>query len=169
MHKPVPLYDKGGSAMSKQQEIKLIIWDLDNTLWQGTLSENTVTGLTEGIRQIIETLDARGILQSIASKNDFEPAMAQLKQWGLNDYFLYPQINWHPKSENIREILKKINLAADAPHLLTIKLLKGRGGIQPAGGDLSGCIGYSGTSGAQRDESAIYHRGFPSEKKNVSE
>ncbi len=37
--KPVPLYDKGGSAMSKQQEIKLIIWDLDNTLWQGTLGE----------------------------------------------------------------------------------------------------------------------------------
>ena len=35
--------------------IKLIIWDFDETLWRGTLSESTVT-VTDEIRVFIEEI-----------------------------------------------------------------------------------------------------------------
>ncbi len=31
-------------------------------------------------------LDSRGILQSVASKNDYDDTMAKLKEFGLNEY-----------------------------------------------------------------------------------
>jgi methoxymalonate biosynthesis protein len=50
--------------------VKCLVWDLDNTLWQGTLLEDPDVKLSDEIRDVIVALDSRGILQSIASKND---------------------------------------------------------------------------------------------------
>jgi FkbH-like protein len=58
-------------------------------------------------------LDGRGILHSIASKNDHETALAKLKELGLDEYFLYPQINWSSKAANIQTIVQSINIGAD--------------------------------------------------------
>lgn len=95
-------------------KIKLVIWDLDNTLWKGVISEEDNIVISEEIQYVIKKLDERGILQSIASKNDYERAMHYLKIAGIEEYFLYPQINWNPKSENINYIIKKLNLGSDA-------------------------------------------------------
>ncbi len=95
-------------------KMKLVVWDLDNTLWKGTLTENDNVVISDEVLNIIKTLDQRGILQSIASKNDFDVAYEKLKKAGIEDMFLYPQINWNPKSENIRFIIKKINIGDDA-------------------------------------------------------
>lgn len=93
---------------------KCVIWDLDNTLWEGILSEDKTVRLRPGVPEIIKTLDERGILQSIASKNDHESAMAVLRELGLADYFLYPQINWNSKSSSVQRIAKALNLGLDA-------------------------------------------------------
>ena len=45
--------------------IKLVIWDLDNTLWQGTLTEGGVEKLRPGVLGVIRELDRRGIGQAI--------------------------------------------------------------------------------------------------------
>jgi len=87
---------------------------LDNTLWKGILLENETPVISEEIRFIVLELDARGILQSIASKNDTEAALAVLEREGLIDYFLHPQIHWNPKSTSIRTIAKKLNIAVDS-------------------------------------------------------
>ncbi len=96
-----------------EQKIKCVVWDLDNTLWNGILSEGDDVQLRSGVIDIIKTLDERGILQSIASKNEFSDAYVKLEEMGIAEYFLYPQINWNPKSESVKNISKNLNLALD--------------------------------------------------------
>jgi len=91
-----------------------VIWDLDNTLWEGTLTENGGSALRPGALEAIQELDRRGIVQSIVSKNDFEPAAARLKQFGIFEYFLCPQISWNAKSEGIKTILDLLNIKPEA-------------------------------------------------------
>lgn len=92
---------------------KLVIWDLDNTIWDGVISEDSEVILRDGIVTVISELDNRGILQSISSKNNYEQAMEQIKKFDLYKYFVYPMINWNNKSENIEIIVKNINIAMD--------------------------------------------------------
>ncbi len=93
--------------------IKCVIWDLDNTLWDGVLVENDQVALRRETVRAIEILDERGILHSIASRNDHDLAMAKIEEFGLADYFLYPQINWGTKSESVARIAELINIGVD--------------------------------------------------------
>lgn len=97
-----------------RKTIKVLVWDLDNTVWQGTLLEGDNVRLREGVRATLETLDKRGILHSIASKNDDKLAMTKLREIGIGEYFLYPQVNWNSKAANIRTIAGSINIGLDA-------------------------------------------------------
>jgi FkbH-like protein len=90
--------------------VKGLVWDLDNTLWEGVLLEGDTIKLRPGVREIIETLDRRGILQSIASRNDHDAAMDKLAEFGLHEYFLYPQISWGPKSVSVARIAEMLNI-----------------------------------------------------------
>ena len=89
------------------------LWDLDNTLWDGVLIEGDQVRLRAGIPQLLKYLDERGILQSIASNNDHQSAWKELTRLGVADYFLYPQINWTPKSRNISAIAKQLGTGLD--------------------------------------------------------
>ncbi|MBS9429998.1 HAD-IIIC family phosphatase [Photorhabdus akhurstii] len=93
--------------------VKCVIWDLDNTIWEGVLSEQDEVKLKENIAQIIKKLDSMGILQSISSRNDASDAMAKLREFELDEYFIYPQINWGPKSLSIERIQKSLNISTD--------------------------------------------------------
>ncbi len=101
------------SIPKKPQSIKCVVWDLDNTLWQGTLLEDVHVTLRPEVLDIIKTLDSRGILHSIASKNDHTTAMHKLEELGIRDYFLYPQINWNPKTSSIEAIARSLNIGLD--------------------------------------------------------
>jgi len=105
-----------GSAKDKVATFKCVVWDIDNTLWEGTLVEDGPERLClrPGIREVIEELDTRGILHSIASKNNADEAFSILKKLGLGNYFLYPQISWGPKSEGIKAIARHLNIGLDA-------------------------------------------------------
>jgi methoxymalonate biosynthesis protein len=93
--------------------VKCLVWDLDNTLWEGTLLEGDELRLRPGVRETIEALDARGVLHSIASKNDHETAMAQLALFGLAEYFVVPRISFGRKSDAVREIADELSFALD--------------------------------------------------------
>jgi methoxymalonate biosynthesis protein len=56
-------------------------------------------------------LDARGILQAVASKNDHEPAWARLEELGVAEYFVLAHINWGAKSDSVRAIADELNFA----------------------------------------------------------
>jgi FkbH-like protein len=100
---------------TKAKTIKAVVWDLDNTMWQGTLIEDGAAKLVlkPGIPELLKKLDERGILLSVASKNNHDEAMAVLKQFGIDDYFLVPQISWGPKSEAIKAIAAGLNIGID--------------------------------------------------------
>lgn len=99
--------------MSKEKELKCIVWDLDNTIWDGILLESPEVMLKPGIRELLTELDKRGILLSIASKNNYEDAMLKLREFGIDDFFLYPQIGWNAKSDSVSIIREKLNLGID--------------------------------------------------------
>ncbi len=89
--------------------IKLIIWDLDDTFWKGTLSEGGAQVITKNIQLIKDTTDA-GIINSICSKNEPTPTIQYLKQLGIWDYFVFTSINWDNKGVRIRQIIEQMAL-----------------------------------------------------------
>ncbi|MEU4175696.1 HAD-IIIC family phosphatase [Streptomyces sp. NPDC026589] len=92
---------------------KCVVWDLDDTLWHGTLADGDDVVLKDGVAEIVRTLDARGILQSIASKNNHDDAVRKLNDFGIAEYFLRPQINWNSKSSSIAAIREQLNIGID--------------------------------------------------------
>ncbi len=103
------------AGAEKEKKLKCVVWDLDNTLWEGILIEDgpEKLRLRERAIEVIKETDARGILHSIASKNHPEPVLELLSRWGIRDYFLHPQIGWRPKSESVARIAKALNIGVD--------------------------------------------------------
>jgi len=96
-----------------EKKIKCVIWDLDNTIWDGVLIEDDEITLRGEALDIIKTLDERGILQSIASKNEYDIALEMLRKFNIDEYFLYPQIGWGAKSSSVKSIAESINIGMD--------------------------------------------------------
>ena len=105
-------FEKNNKEKGKKK-IKCIAWDLDNTLWDGVFIEGSVT-LKKDIKKIIKSIDERGIINSIISKNDKEEVMKFLEKEKIAEYFVMPQINWDPKSVNIERLAKQMNIGIDA-------------------------------------------------------
>lgn len=99
----------------RSRTAKCVVWDLDDTIWRGTLVEDGREALVlnpAALATIVE-LDRRGILQSVASRNDPDTALAALTTFGIRDYFLFPQINWGPKSAGVRQIAELLDIGLD--------------------------------------------------------
>jgi FkbH-like protein len=92
---------------------KCVVWDLDNTLWDGVCLETKVNVKPE-VSKTVKELDSRGILNSIASRGDENLSLNILRENKLLDYFLLPQINWLPKSQSILKITSELNLSLDS-------------------------------------------------------
>lgn len=91
--------------------IKCIVWDLDGTLWRGTLAESDTLSPVESVVRIVREADAQGVIQSIASRNDENAARRQLEAFYLDAYFLYPQIEpGIVKSSAIQAIAARFNI-----------------------------------------------------------
>jgi FkbH-like protein len=120
---PVPVLEKSDKALLMEASksahrpgtAKCVVWDLDDTIWRGTLAEDGHESLTlhpAALSTIIE-LDRRGILQSIATKNDPEATLASLQAFKIRDYFLFPQIGWGPKSTSVKRIAELLDIGLD--------------------------------------------------------
>ncbi len=89
--------------------VKLLIWDLDETFWSGTLSEGGITARPQNIA-LVRTLAERGIVSSICSKNDLAQARAKLEELGVWEYFVFAHIDWTPKGQAIKGIISDMGL-----------------------------------------------------------
>lgn len=104
---------------------KLIVTDLDDTLWGGVVGDVGWEGLQVGghdhigeafvdLQGAMKTLRNRGILLAIASKNDEDAAVKALRQHP--EMVLRPEdfsswrINWNDKAANIVEIAAELQL-----------------------------------------------------------
>ena len=91
------------------KKIKLIIWDLDDTFWDGTLSEGEITPIKHNC-DLVKNLTLRGIVNTVCSKNDFNPAMDKLQEIGMKEYFVFSSIDWTPKGNRIAKMIKEMGL-----------------------------------------------------------
>jgi len=99
---------------------KVLIIDMDNTLWGGVIGEEEIKLSNDGVGKIyldfqkkIKKLKELGILLAICSKNNFEDGVKGLNHTNsiLNeDDFIIKKINWNDKASNIKEIIEELNL-----------------------------------------------------------
>lgn len=92
--------------------VKLIVWDLDDTLWEGTLAEGDEVLPRREFFEAISKLNNQGIVNSIVSKNDFNVARAKLEELGYWDLFVFPCIAFEPKGSQVKQLLEDMSLRA---------------------------------------------------------
>jgi FkbH-like protein len=100
--------------------VKMVIVDLDDTLWRGILAEQesvtleVIEGWPLGVIDALAFLRKRGVILAIASKNEevnVERVFEQLLRHRLPlSSFALKRINWLPKTQNISEMLAEANL-----------------------------------------------------------
>lgn len=104
-------------------QVKAVIFDLDNTLWRGQIAEDYRPDRTPwprggwqlGIWEAIQHVRMRGILVAICSKNDVDVVsrhwenVVQPPVIKLEDFAIV-KINWNDKEKNILEICQEFNI-----------------------------------------------------------
>jgi FkbH-like protein len=98
--------------------IKCVIWDLDDTLWRGVLPDGDDVTLDPDAAALVRALDDLGIVQSISSKNDHDPAMRKLEEFEIAQYFVYPEITWGAKSRGVSRTVESLNISFDSVALI---------------------------------------------------
>ncbi|MGO9601443.1 MAG: HAD-IIIC family phosphatase [Isosphaeraceae bacterium] len=87
---------------------KLVVCDLDNTLWDGVIGEGAVIPYLDRQR-ILQELKAKGIVLAVNSKND--PRNVQWNGGLLKESdFVDLQVNWDSKITNMKRIRENLNL-----------------------------------------------------------
>src|SRR5262245_31678021 len=91
------------------ERVRLVIWDLDETFWRGTLTEGGVEYL-QAHHDIVVQLARRGVISSICSRNNHSQVEALLREAGLWDYFVFPSIDWTAKGPRLRALVEAVQL-----------------------------------------------------------
>lgn len=103
---------------------KAIICDLDNTLWGGIIGDDGIEGIELGMDSVkgmaymdfqkyLKELKSMGVILTVCSKNDLKTAVKGLKHHDSlldEDDFTIIKANWNEKHENIKEIIKELNI-----------------------------------------------------------
>lgn len=107
---------------------KVLVVDLDNTLWGGIVGEDGIDGIAVGdggpgaayaeFQRVVRGLRASGILLAINSKNNeddvhavFESRPGMVLRW---DDFSARRVNWRDKASNLKEIALELGLGLDS-------------------------------------------------------
>lgn len=108
---------------------KVLVLDLDNTLWGGVVGDDGVDSIRIGhgspegeaflyFQRYILQLKNRGVLLAVCSKNDDSGARAPFTDHpemilGLDDFACFVA-NWEPKPDNLVTIAEQLNLGLDS-------------------------------------------------------
>jgi FkbH-like protein len=108
--------------------VKVLVVDLDNTLWGGVIGEDGMTGIKLGaeypgaayqaLQRAMLDLSRKGILLAVCSKNNLDDAMEALRKHpGMllrPQHFAAMRINWNEKHQSLREIAAELNVGIDS-------------------------------------------------------
>jgi len=108
---------------------KVVVTDLDNTLWGGVVGEDGIQGIQVhrdehkgapywNLQRALADLQQRGILLAIASKNNPEDALQAIDSHpGMllrSRHFAATRIGWGDKASSLREIAAELNVGLDS-------------------------------------------------------
>ena len=107
---------------------KVLVLDLDNTLWGGVVGEDGADGIVLGQSLIgaayrdaqkrIKEIASTGVLLAVASKNNPEDVRAAFRENPhmvlKEEDFVSVKANWEPKFVNIRDMADELNLGLDS-------------------------------------------------------
>ena len=96
---------------------KLIVVDLDNTLWNGIVGDDLTVVPNIELQQRLLELKTKGMLLAIISKNEIKPVVQVFTQNDMlltMDDFVSTRINWLPKALNMQELLIDLNFGPEA-------------------------------------------------------
>lgn len=97
------------TSANQAEPVRLVIWDLDETYWNGTLSEGGIR-YRRDCHEIVLELARRGIVSSICSKNDVVPVREILEREGIWNNFVFPSVNWEPKGPRLAGLVETVQL-----------------------------------------------------------
>jgi FkbH-like protein len=87
---------------------KVVVCDLDNTLWDGVIGEGSVKHF-HARQRALKALKSKGVVLAINSKND--PANVHWREGTLTDEdFVSSAISWEPKVHGMQRIQTDLNL-----------------------------------------------------------
>ncbi|QWF84862.1 HAD-IIIC family phosphatase [Amycolatopsis sp. CA-230715] len=92
------------------EPVKCLVWDLDDTLWQGVVLEGDDATPFPAAVAALRELDERGILHATASRGDHATAVAHLDRVGLRELFTVVEVGWGAKSASVRRVADLLNL-----------------------------------------------------------
>ena len=124
----IAVYETALSAsrsISQIDAVKLVIFDLDDTLWRGVAAERLddlgyamTEGWPLGILEAASFLMKRGIMIAIVSKNDDANVVRAWQELYQNRFpienFVGRRVSWSPKAEGVGEIIALANVGPDA-------------------------------------------------------
>lgn len=108
---------------------RVLILDLDNTLWGGVIGDDGLDGILVGqgdgtgeaylsVQQLALSLRARGVVLAVSSKNDDTIARQVFREHPdmllREDHIAVFQANWNDKATNIKAIADELALGLDA-------------------------------------------------------
>ncbi|MEV4050234.1 HAD-IIIC family phosphatase [Amycolatopsis sp. NPDC049688] len=93
--------------------VKCLVWDLDDTLWDGVVLEGDRPRPFPAALDALHTLDRRGILHAVAGRGELARATGHLAEHGLTDLFCAFEVGWGEKSASIRRIAADLNIGLD--------------------------------------------------------
>jgi FkbH-like protein len=97
-------------------EIKCVVVDLDNTMWEGVFLESNKNKCMLNLfrAHVLYQLYHQGIILCVCSKNNpDDKTIDELKAilQSISTHILIYKVNWNPKSENLKEIVKELNIS----------------------------------------------------------
>ncbi len=89
--------------------LKLVIWDLDETILTGILEEGDEE-INPAANKIMQQLDKRGILQALATQNPPGIIPAAVKKFGWSKLLVQVETDLGPKAKKVRRILDTLGV-----------------------------------------------------------
>lgn len=93
--------------------VKVVVWDLDGTVWPGIALEAPTPPRPE-VLSTLDTLAARGILVSVASRNPASVGALVEADPALAGRFVSPQYGWGRKADALRRIADDLEVQLGA-------------------------------------------------------
>ncbi len=90
--------------------VKVLVWEVDNSLWDGVVSDSTAGAPRAEAARALRILAERGVMHAVASRGEWAWTVEQLRRHGLHERFAVVEVGWGRKSAAIARIAQTLGV-----------------------------------------------------------